>query len=78
MRSYTRSKGSTSIRGPSIIDPFGQRDVETIGATVRIFGPIADRVFRYQLRGLQNVPSAPCLLVGNHSGGALSRCPASS
>lgn len=51
------------------------RDPDVIAATARIFGPVADRVFRYELRGLDRIPSSPCLLVGNHSGGGVVEVP---
>ncbi len=75
MNAITRSEGSTSTCARRVTGPLGQRDVHTIEATARIFGPIADRVFRYELRGLETIPSAPCLLVGNHSGGGVVEVP---
>ena len=44
------------------------------GLTELIVGltrPIVKRYFRSEVRGLENIPAGPCLVVGNHSGGVL-------
>ena len=33
--------------------------------------PIVKKYFRSEVRGLDNIPAGPCLVVGNHSGGLL-------
>ncbi len=38
---------------------------------VELTRPITQRYFRAQVRGLDNIPDGPCLVVGNHSGGLL-------
>ncbi|MFN2378202.1 MAG: hypothetical protein ABR538_16860 [Candidatus Binatia bacterium] len=61
---------------PSLLTgPLAARDPEVIAATSRILGPVADRVFRYEFRGLDSIPPSPCLLVGNHSGGGIVEVP---
>lgn len=52
-----------------------RRDSKTIETTARFFGPIASHLFRYEMRGLHHIPSEPCLLVGNHSGGGVVEVP---
>ncbi len=38
---------------------------------VRVTRPIVKRYYRSEVRGLENIPAGPCLMVGNHSGGIL-------
>lgn len=52
-----------------------ERDPEAIAATARILDPVARRVFRYEMRGLDAVPASPCLLVANHSGAGIVEIP---
>lgn len=52
-----------------------ERDPEAVAATAKILDPIARRVFRYEMRNLDSVPPAPCLLVGNHSGAGVVEIP---
>lgn len=51
------------------------RDPEALATAERILGPVIDHVFRFEFRGLENLPPAPCLLVGNHSGGGVVEVP---
>jgi 1-acyl-sn-glycerol-3-phosphate acyltransferase len=38
---------------------------------VRVTRPVVRRYYRSEVRGLENIPAGPCLVVGNHSGGVL-------
>jgi 1-acyl-sn-glycerol-3-phosphate acyltransferase len=53
-----------------------QTDVEKWDASltelmVRLTRPVVKRYYRAEVRGLENIPAGPCLVVGNHSGGVL-------
>lgn len=74
-RTRTRSERESSVLPSAAFDPLSLRDPKVIQATARVFGPVADHVFRYQLRGLHNLAPGPCLLVGNHSGGGVVEVP---
>jgi 1-acyl-sn-glycerol-3-phosphate acyltransferase len=64
------------LRGDNVFTgPLAARDPEVIASTSRVLGPVANRVFRYELRGLDNIPASPCLLVGNHSGAGVVEVP---
>jgi len=52
-------------------DWFEMRDPEYIRRTLPGMKGIADVYFRGEVRGLENIPDGPVLLVGNHSGGTL-------
>lgn len=41
------------------------------GLIVDLTRPITKRYFRAEVRGLDNIPNGPCLVVGNHSGGII-------
>ena len=45
-----------------------RRDSDAVMRAARVLGPVTRRAFRYEMRGLEEVPPGPCLLVGNHSG----------
>ena len=45
-----------------------RRDSDAVTRAARVLGPVTRRAFRYEMRGLDDVPPGPCLLVGNHSG----------
>jgi len=52
-------------------DWFEMRDPEYIRRTLPGMKAISDVYFRGEVRGLENIPDGPVLLVGNHSGGTL-------
>lgn len=52
-------------------DPIDARDPEYIRATMPTVRVWTQRYFRGEVSGLENIPSGPVLLVGNHSGGTL-------
>ncbi len=49
----------------------GQFDPGLTRLVVGLTRPIAKQYFRSVVRGLENIPAGPCLVVGNHSGGLL-------
>jgi 1-acyl-sn-glycerol-3-phosphate acyltransferase len=49
----------------------GQFDPDLTRLVVAMTRPIAEKYFRSVVRGLENIPAGPCLVVGNHSGGLL-------
>lgn len=49
----------------------GQYDPGLTRLLVALTRPITTRYFRAEVRGLNNIPTGPCLVVGNHSGGLL-------
>ncbi len=75
MSTCTHDRQERGDHASPVVDPLSLRNAGTIEATLRILGPIADRVFRYRMRGLERIPDAPCLLVGNHSGGGVVEVP---
>ena len=50
------------------VDKFDPRLTELVVGLTR---PIVKKYFRSEVRGLDNIPAGPCLVVGNHSGGLL-------
>jgi len=48
------------------------RDDELLSRAIERLGPIFDRWFRPELRGVERVPDGPAIIVGNHNGGSLS------
>src|SRR5688500_285929 len=52
-------------------DPLDERDPAFIDATVDVYDAMLKPYFRPKVRGLENIPDGPVLLVGNHSGGTL-------
>ncbi|MEA2171768.1 MAG: hypothetical protein QOF76_5068 [Solirubrobacteraceae bacterium] len=52
-------------------DPLDARDPDYIAATLPTLRLMTETYFRSAVRGLENVPDGPVLLVGNHSGGLL-------
>jgi 1-acyl-sn-glycerol-3-phosphate acyltransferase len=48
-----------------------QFDTDLTRRIVGLTRPIVKRYFRSVVRGLDNIPAGPCLVVGNHSGGLL-------
>ena len=49
----------------------GRYDPHLTEMIVGLTRPIVKRYFRSEVRGLDNIPAGPCLVVGNHSGGLL-------
>ena len=49
----------------------GQFDAGLTEHVVGLTRPIVKNYFRSEVRGLDNIPAGPCLVVGNHSGGLL-------
>lgn len=49
----------------------GQFDPDLTELIVDLTRPITKKYFRSQVRGMDNIPDGPCLVVGNHSGGLL-------
>lgn len=49
----------------------GQFDPGLTRLIVDLTRPITKRYFRAEVRGLDNIPNGPCLVVGNHSGGII-------
>lgn len=49
----------------------GQFDPALTRVLVELTRPITQRYFRAEVRGMDNVPDGPALVVGNHSGGLL-------
>jgi len=49
----------------------GQFDAGLTEHVVELTRPIVKNYFRSEVRGLDNIPAGPCLVVGNHSGGLL-------
>jgi 1-acyl-sn-glycerol-3-phosphate acyltransferase len=47
---------------------FSARKPAAVTRASRVLGPATRALFRYALRGLDRLPPAPCLFVGNHSG----------
>ena len=47
----------------------GQFDAGLTEHVVELTRPIVKNYFRSEVRGLDNIPAGPCLVVGNHSGG---------
>ena len=52
-------------------DPLDERDPAFIDATIDVYDALLKPYFRPEVRGLENIPDGPVLLVGNHSGGTL-------
>ena len=46
---------------------FEQYDPRMMGRAAALGRWLADYWFRFELRGLDNLPDGPCLVVGNHS-----------
>lgn len=49
----------------------GRYDPHLTEMIVGLTRPIVKKYFRSEVRGLDNIPAGPCLVVGNHSGGLL-------
>src|SRR3954471_17619612 len=52
-------------------DDLGEWNPEYIARTLPIMSTVFRGYFRGEVRGLENIPDGPALLVGNHSGGTM-------
>jgi len=63
-----RSRGRA---GCATAEDVHARDPEFVTLMTDLFRWLGDHYFRFRVEGVDNVPSGPVLLVGNHSGGLL-------
>ncbi|RDH75515.1 acyltransferase family protein [Mycolicibacterium moriokaense] len=58
-------------RAAAVQTDVGHFDTGLTRRIVSLTRPIVKKYFRSVVRGLENIPDGPCLVVGNHSGGML-------